>query len=165
MVICGAQTMLKENKENEKKTAGSATGSAAMETSSSKGHGGNIKEQPGSPDETPPTDELVLRPRLQCQELCRVECSKRWSFIKACFDIHWGCMIGCASACSKDTNDSKCRAKCDDSFDHRCDSLGCIQGCELGASNEIKFVPKEFLSKSDDATAQDDSDVDAAESN
>ena len=67
--------MLKENKENEKKAAGSATGSAAMETSSSKGHGGNIKEQPGSPDETPPTDELVLRPRLQCQELCRVECS------------------------------------------------------------------------------------------
>ena len=43
----------------------------------------------------------------------------------------------------------------DDSFDHRCDSLGCIQGCEL-ESNEIKFVPKEFLSKSDDATAQDD---------
>ena len=59
MVICGAQTMLKENKENEKKADGSATGSAAMETSSSKGHGGNIKEQPGSPDETPPTDELV----------------------------------------------------------------------------------------------------------
>ena len=44
-------------------------------------------------------------------------------------------------------------------------TLGCIQGCELGASNEIKFVPKEFLSKSDDATAQDDSDVDVAESN
>ena len=71
MVICGAQTMLKENKENEKKTAGSATGSAAMETSSSKDHGGNTQEQPGSPGESPPTDELVLRPHLQCQELCR----------------------------------------------------------------------------------------------
>lgn len=162
-MICRAQTMLKENKENGMKPADTVADSAAVEPSNSKDHGSNVQEQHGSPNESPPGDDLVPRPRLQCQELCRIECSKRWSFLKACFDIHWGCLIGCASACSKDTNDSKCRAKCDDSFDHRCDSLGCTQGCELGASNEIKFVPKEFLSKSGDATTEDDGDVDVAE--
>ena len=70
---------------------------------------------------------LVPRPRLECQELCRIECSKKWSYIKACYDIHWGCLTGCATSCTKGNMPHECRSKCEDKFDHRCDALGCIQ--------------------------------------
>ena len=55
---------------------------------------------------------------------------------------------------------NNCRTKCEDSFEHRCDSLGCIQGCELGGSNEYRFVPKDLAStvNSDDEASSDDDD-------
>ena len=103
-------------------------------------------------------DGLILRPRLQCQELCRIECSKRWNYVKACYDIHWGCLTGCATACTKGNTADKCREKCEDSFDHRCDSLGCIQGCELGSGNEYRYVPKDLASNDNDGDDDDDTD-------
>ena len=86
---------------------------------------------------TPP--RATLRPRLMCQELCRVQCAKAWTDFKACFDISWGCLTGCASACHEDSNILKCREKCSDSFNLRCDALGCNKGCSLGSSYEIRF--------------------------
>ena len=86
---------------------------------------------------TPP--RATLRPRLMCQELCRVQCGKAWTDFKACFDIGWGCLTGCANACHEESTVIKCREKCTDSFDQRCDALGCNRGCALGSSYEIRF--------------------------
>ena len=87
----------------------------------------------------PKTPQMKLRPRLVCQELCRVQCEKAWTDFKACFDISWGCNIGCAEACHEDSTITKCREKCTESFDQRCSALGCNRGCALGSSYEIRF--------------------------
>jgi len=82
------------------------------------------------------------RPVLECEETCRVECSRKWFYLQACVDVDWGCLTGCSHGCHEKGMLESCRKVCSESFAQRCDVLGCYQGCLMSTSKEFKDEAK-----------------------